>query len=203
MLHKVVVYAIPLALLVWGLIKAKAIKAGVDWCWNKLWNWAQITIEIREVCEDKILASLEPDFSRYKVDLYVFLRVWVVNKREVPTVPKEWTLTVVAGKQKLKAERVLDISKWHQHSKLEKQQQGFTFIEDIRENLTAFGNQPLQHGIPAEGWLCFLVRGTNDNLLQGATLRLTLIDSFGHKHHLKRKEPWNCKGNMVNPERLW
>jgi hypothetical protein len=107
----------------------------------------------------------------------------------VPTVPKEWKLTVVKDTQELKAERVPDFSKWHQHSKIGKQQQRFTFIEDVREQLDAFGNQPLQHGIPVEGWLCFLVRGTNDSLLQGATLRLTLIDSFGRKHSQKKEEP--------------
>ncbi len=203
MLHLIWLYIIALAIAVGLAVKAKAIQASVEWCWKKLWNWSQVTVEIRDVCEDKLLASLEPDFSGYKVDLYIFLRVWVVNKKEVPTVPKEWTLTVVAGKQKLKAERVLDISKWHQHSKLEKQQHGFAVIEDIRENLTAFGNQPLQHGIPAEGWLCFLVRGTNDSLLQGATLRLTLIDSFDRKRSLKKKEPWHCKGDMVKPEKRW
>jgi len=194
-------YIFGLLILVLAAIKAKAIQAGVEWCWKRLWNWSQVTVEIRDVCEDKILTSLQVD--RFTVDLYIFLRVWVVNKKEVPTVPKEWKLTVVKDRQKLKAERVPDFSEWHQHSKIEKQQQGFTFIEDVREQLDAFGNQPLQHGIPVEGWLCFLVRGTNDSLLQGATLRLTLIDSFGRKHSQKKKEPWHCKGNMVNPERLW
>ena len=197
------VYVLGLLLVFWAGIKAKAIQAGVEWCWKKLWNGSQVTIEIHGVCEDKILASLTPDFSGYTVDLYIFLRVWVVNKKEAPTVPKEWTLTVVAGNQKLKAEHVPDISKWQQHSKLEKQHLGFTMIEDIRENLTALGSQPLQHGIPVEGWLCFVVRGTNDNLLQGATLRLTLTDSFGRKHTLKKKEPWHCKGSMVNPDKLY
>jgi hypothetical protein len=200
-LHAIWLYAIALVLAGWAAVKAKAIKAAVEWCWNKLWNWSQVTPEIHEVCEDKLLSSL--DATGYTVDLYIFLRVWVVNKKEVPTVPKEWTLTVVAGKQKLKAERVSDISMWHQHSKVEKQQHGMKFIEDVRDNLTAFGPQPLQHGIPNEGWICFLVRGTRDSLLEGATLRLTLVDSFEHKHTVKKKEPWNCKGGMVNPERVW
>jgi hypothetical protein len=201
-LHTISVYIIAGALLIWAAIKAKTIQAAVEWCWNKLRNRSQLTIETREVCEDKHLASLDAT-SGYTVDLYIFLRVWVVNKKEVPTVPKEWMLTVAAGKQKLKAERVPDISRWHQHSKVEKQQHGMKFVEDIREPLTALGTQPLQHGIPNEGWICFLLRGTQDNLLEGAMLRLTLVDSFGRKHPLKKKEPWNCKGNMVNPERIW
>ena len=200
-LHSIWLSIVVLLILVLAAFKAKTIQAGVEWCWNKLTNWSWLTVEIREVCEDKILASLQID--KFTVDLYIFLHVWVVNKKEVPTVPKEWALTVMAGKQKLQTEREPDISKWHQHSKVEKQRQDFTFIEDIRENLHAFGNQPLHHGIPAEGWLCFVVRDVKDSLLQGAILRLTLIDSFGRKHIHKKKEPWPCKGNMVNPERLW
>jgi len=164
-------------------------------------HWSKLTIEIREVCDDKILASI--DASGYTVDLYVFLRVWAVNQKEVPTTVKEWTLTVVAENQKLQAERVADISRWHQHSKVKRQQHGFTVVEDVREDLNAFGNQPLQQGIPSEGWICFVLRGVEDSLLQGSTLRLTSIDSFGRKHVLKSKGPWNCKGSMVNREMLY
>ena len=79
---------------------------------------------------------------------------------------------------------------------------GLTVVEDVREDLAAFGNPPLQHGIPSEGWLCFVVRGTKDTLLQGAALHLTLMDSFNGKHKLKTKGLWNCKGSMVNPQML-
>lgn len=199
--HSTLGAVIGLAIAVGLAFKAKAIQAGVEWCWKKLWNWSQVTVEIREVCEDMLLASLEAE--KYTVHLYIFLRVWVVNKKEVPTVPKEWTLAVVSGKQKLKAEPVPDFSKWHQHSKIATQRQGFHFVEDIREPARDFGKQPLQQGIPAEGWVCFVVRDTDDSLLQGATLRLTLIDSLGRKHPVKKTEPWHCKGNMVNPEQLW
>jgi hypothetical protein len=160
-----------------------------------------LTVELHEICEDKIVASL--DASGYTVDLYIFLRVWVVNTKEVPTVPKEWILTVAANSHKLHAERVPDISKWHQHSKLKKQQHGLTLIEDIRDNLSPLSGEPLQHGIPSEGWICFVVHGTKDTLLQGAALHLTLVDSFGRKHLLKSSGPWKCKGSMVNPEMLY
>jgi len=166
-------------------------------------HWPKLTIEIREVCADQILDSLTPDFSDYTVDFYVFLHLWVVNKKEVPTAVKEWNLKVVVDGQSLQAERVTDISKWHQHSKVKVEQHGFTVIKDIRDNLNDFGNQPLQHGIPAEGWICFVLPGTKGTLLQSATLHLTLIDSFGRKHSLKSLGPWNCKGSMVNPEMLY
>ena len=160
----------------------------------------KLTIEIREVCADQILASLKPDWSDYAIDLYVFLHLWVVNKKEVPTAVKEWNLAVEAGGQTLKAERVGDISNWHQHSKVKEEQHGITVMRDIRENLHDFGAGPLQHGIPTEGWVCFMVRETKESLLQDATLSLTLIDSFGHKHSLKSQGPWPCKGGMVNPQ---
>jgi hypothetical protein len=72
-------YIFGLLILVLAAIKAKAIQAGIEWYWKKLWNWSQLTVEIRDVCEDKILASLQVD--RFTVDLYIFLRVWVVNKK--------------------------------------------------------------------------------------------------------------------------
>ena len=81
-LHSIGLSILGVLILTFAAIKAKAIQAGVEWCWKKLGNWSQVTVEIREVCEDKILASIQVD--RYTVDLFVFLRVWVVNKKEVP-----------------------------------------------------------------------------------------------------------------------
>ncbi len=202
-LHAIWPYIIPLALLIWGAIKAKAIKEAIDWCWNRIRYGKPLTVELREVGDDKHLVSISTQLDRYTVNFYIFLRVWVVNTNAVPTVPKEWVLNITKGKDKLKAEPVPDFSKWHQHTKVEKEQQGFKFIEDIREKLPALSNQPLQQGIPSEGWICFLVRDTEDSLLNGSTLHLTLIDSFGRKHPLKANEPWNIKGSMVNPEKLW
>lgn len=160
-----------------------------------------LTVEIHEVCDDKILASI--DASGYTVDLYIFLRVWVVNTNEITTVPKEWSLTIAADGRDWQADHIPRIARWHQHSKIRRQQHGVTFVEDVREDLHAFGDQPFQRGISSEGWICFVVHGTNDTLLQGATLHLTLIDSFGKKNLLKSNGPWKCKGSMVNPEMLY
>jgi hypothetical protein len=79
---------------------------------------------------------------------------------------------------------------------------GVTFVEVVREELHAFGDQHFQRGIPNQSWICFVVRGTSDSLLQGATLHLTLTDSFGKKYLIKSNGPWKCKGSMVNPEML-
>jgi hypothetical protein len=159
-----------------------------------------LTVEIRQVCFDKILASLEVDWSEYGIDLYVFLYVWAVNTEEVPTTIKEWKLSVLADKQKTEAERVEDISKWHQHSKANAVQHGFRVVQDIREPVTLFALQPLRHGIPSEGWVCFIIRKTKESLMENATVQLTATDSFGREHSVSSRAPWTCKGDMVNPQ---
>jgi hypothetical protein len=77
----------------------------------------KLTLEIRQVCFDKKLESLEADLSDDKIDLYIFLHVWAVNIKGVPTTAREWKLSVIADDQKIEGERVEDISKWQQHSK--------------------------------------------------------------------------------------
>jgi hypothetical protein len=130
----------------------------IDRFWPKR---PKLTIEIRQVCFDKILASLEADWSDYRVDLYLFLYVWAVNTEEVPTAIKEWNLTVLANNRPILAELVEDISRWHQHIKVYAMQQSFRVVKDIRETLNSFPARPFQHGIPSDGWVCFMGEGVN------------------------------------------
>lgn len=159
----------------------------------------KLRVEVRQLCEDKILASLDQDWG-YSVDLYLFFHVWVVNLKEVPTAIKEWKLTLLADGKTIQAEHVSDISKWQQHTKLQEQQHGVKVIRDIHEKLDAIGDEVLQLGIPVHGWLCFLAQNTKDSLLRDATVELVLVDSFGHNHRYVSRGPWACKGNIVNPE---
>ncbi len=161
-------------------------------------NRPKLTVEIRQVCFDKILASLEPDWSDYRIDLYLFLYVWAVNTQQVPTTVKQWKLAVLADGQKIEGERVEDISKWHQHSTVNSVQHGFQ-VEDIREPANPFPARPLHHGILSEGWVCFIVRKTKESLMENATITLTATDSFGCNYPVEGHAPWTCKGNMVNP----
>lgn len=160
----------------------------------------RLTLEIRQVCFDKNLASLEADFSDYKIDLYIFLHVWAVNTKEVPTTVKEWKLSVLADDGKAEGERVEDISKWQQHSKEQNVVHGFPVVRDIRQQVVPFPPDPLEHGIPFEGWVCFLIRKTKESLMNTASLTLTATDSFGRKHSLRSHAPWTCEGDIVNPE---
>ncbi len=170
---------------------------------DRLWpRHPHLTIEIRQVCFDKILASLEADWSDYQIDLYLFLYVWAVNTEPVPTTIKEWKLSVLADDQNIEGERVEDISKWHQHSKANAVQHGFGSYETLGTPATPFPLQPLQQGIPSEGWVCFLIRKTKESLMKTATVTLRATDSFGRKHSVSSRAPWPCKGDMVNPQTL-
>jgi hypothetical protein len=159
-----------------------------------------LIVEIRQLCFAKILASLEADWSDYQIDLYLFLYVWAINAEQVPTTIKEWKLSALANEQKIEGERVQDISKWHQHSKVTAVQHGFQVVHDVREPAAPFPLQPLQQGIPSEGWVCFIIRKTKESLMESATVTLIATDSFGREHSVSSRAPWTCKGHMVNPQ---
>jgi hypothetical protein len=163
----------------------------------------RLTVEIRQVCFDTVLASLDADFKDYTIDLYWFVLAWVANTKEVTTTVKEWKLAVFGGGQEIDAERIFDFSRWHQHIKVKEERQGHYLIRDVRANLDAFPAQPLQHGIGTEGWVCFLTRAVTEQLFTNATVKLTIVDSFGKEHVARSRGPWPCKGDMVNPDMPW
>jgi len=160
----------------------------------------KLAMEIRQVCFDRVLASLTPDFSDYTFDLYLFLEVWVVNRKETPTTIKDWKLTVFGNGQKVKTEHLPDFSKWHQHIKVKEKLHGLHVIRDIRNGLDPFPATPLQHGIAAQGWVCFIAREVREALLKNAVIKLMIVDSFDRSHSIMSRGPWPCKGEMVNPE---
>jgi hypothetical protein len=178
-----------------------AIKAS-DWSLSLRPKRPRLQFEIRQVCFDKILASVEADWSDYTIDLYLFIRVWVVNRKETQTTIKQWSLAII-GDQKAGSEHVEDISRWHQHTKVQEQQHGMTVVRDIRKELDALPNEALRHGIPVEGWICFLIRQTREAVIKKGYIILTVTDSFGHKYRVTSKGPWPCKGDMVNPKMLY
>lgn len=170
---------------------------------DRLWpRRPRLRIEIRQVCFDTILESLEADWSDYRVDLYLFLYLWAVNTEEVPTTVKEWRLMVLANSQTIRAEPAEDFSDCHQHIKVHAKQQGFDVVKDIRKPLNPFPKQPLQQGIPLEGWVCFIVRATKQSLMHNASLTLMGIDSFDGQHSVKSRAPWPCRGDIISPKLL-
>lgn len=160
----------------------------------------RLRVEIRQVCFDRALASLTPDFSDYTFNLYLFVEVWVANQKEVLTTVKEWKLTISSNGQKVQTEQLSDISQWHQHIKVKEEQHGFHVIRDVRNRLEIFSERPLQHGIAAQGWVCFTAREVREALLRNAVLELTIVDSFGRSHSVTSRGPWPCKGDVVNPK---
>ncbi len=162
----------------------------------------KLSIEIRQVCFDRILASLEVDWTDYQIDLYLFLYVWVVNTEEVPTTVKAWNLSVGLDEQnvEIEGEQITDFSKWHQHSKVKAVQHGLQVVQDIRETVPPFPVRPLQLGIPSEGWVCFVIRKTKESIMEHSTVTLTTTDSFERNYSANSRAPWTCKGDMVNPD---
>lgn len=165
----------------------------------------KLKVEIWQVCLDRVLASLTEDWSSYTFDLYFLVYAWIVNKKQVATTVKEWKMTVISNKRKtqIQAEFVPDISEWKQHVKVMGTQHGLPVIKDIHNNLAAFPAQTLQHGIPAEGWVCFVAHGVTETLLKDAAIKLVVVDSFDRKHTAESEAPWPCKGEVVNPEMPW
>lgn len=172
----------------------------VDWLFPQR---PKLVLEIRQACLDRIIVSLLQDFSDYTFDLYIFLRLWVANQKLVPTTIKDWEVVLLSNQQSIGTEHLADISNWHQHIKRQEKQHGLVVIRENRNKLDRFPAQPLQMGIAAEGWECFIARGIREATLKEATLQVTIIDSFGRKRSTTSRAPWPCRGEVVNPEMPW
>jgi hypothetical protein len=165
----------------------------------------KLSVEIREVCFDDFLGSLSEDLADFTVERYIFVYVWVVNTENVATAVKDWKLTYLKGEKSLTASEVRDFSKWHQHVKWKEGGSGFIThaIKESRKGLTPFPSQPLQHGIPLEGWVCFKASGISGRSTDDGSIQLCIADSFGQDYRVESPAPFACKGNMVNPEHPW
>jgi hypothetical protein len=160
----------------------------------------KLDIDFGEVCFKRELASSDAESSDCRFDVYVFLYVWAVNRMKLPTAIEKWKFGVAMGKENIEGEPVGSLSTWRQHSKLGQAPDGSEGVKDIRKPVSEFPVQPLTNGIPCEGWVCFVIRGTKESWIENGTIRLTAIDSFQHEHYVSRQGPWNCKGAMVSHE---
>jgi hypothetical protein len=165
----------------------------------------KLKAEIREVCFDDFLDSLTADLADFTVERYIFVYVWVVNTENVATAVKDWKLTYLKGDKTLTASEVRDFSKWHQHVEWKERGSGFIThsIKEARNSLTPFPSQPLQRGIPSEGWVCFKATGVSGMGRDDGSIQLCIVDSFGQDYRIESPAPFACKGNMVNPEHPW
>jgi hypothetical protein len=163
----------------------------------------KLVLEIRQACLERVIVSLVEDFSDYTFDLYIFLHVWVANQKPVPTTIKEWQVVLLGSEQTIHTEHLEDISNWHQVIKRQDKQHGLPVIRESRNRLDRFPAQPLQQGIAAQGWECFIARGIREATLREATLQLTIVDSFRRNHSTASRAPWPCRGDVFNPELPW
>jgi hypothetical protein len=166
---------------------------------------AKLKVEIREVCFDDVLQSVANDWSDFTVERYIFVRVWAVNLKNVPTTVKEWKLTYSKDKKVFAASEVSDFSKWRQHVKWKVQGTGFVtgVIQEAHNTLTQFPLQPLQHGVPSEGWVCFKATGVSGMGSNSSTIKLEMENSLGQKYRVNSPAPSGCKGTMTNPDLPW
>ena len=166
----------------------------------------QLHIEVREVCFDDVLDSVNEDWADFSVERYIFVRVWAVNLESVATVVKEWKLTYTTNKKVIVGCEVTDFSKWHQHVKW-KERSGAApvmhVIKETRNALIPFPSKVLQQGIPSEGWVCFKVTGVTGTGGDESTIEVCLVDSFGWKTIVGSATPLKCKGTMTNPDLPW
>jgi pyrimidine deaminase RibD-like protein len=166
----------------------------------------QLDVEVREVCFDDVLDSVNEDWADFSVERYIFVRVWVVNLESVATVVKEWKLTYTTNKKVIVGCEVTDFSKWRQHVKW-KERSGAApvmhVIKEARNALIPFPSQALQQGIPSEGWVCFKATGVTGTGGDESTIELCLVDSFGWKTLVESPAPLTCKGTMTNPDLPW
>lgn len=160
---------------------------------------AQLDIDFGQVCFKREFVLLPGESSDCRFDVYAFLYVWAVNKQAVPTAIKQWKFSVSMGRENMEAEHVEDISGWQQRWKLQPGavDADFKGVKDISKPPTAFPTQELARGVPAEGWVCFVIRGTKESWIENGTIQLTATDSFGHEHTVSRQGPWNCNGAIV------
>lgn len=164
-------------------VPGSVLKIG-DWLVALLPSRPRLNLEIREVCLDGRLASVDAEWAGYAVDMYIFFRLWVVNEKAVPTTAKAWTLTAKSKNAHFPAaEWVPDINGWRYVTKTTVTRHGSTTIQNASAPVTPFPlGVPLQHGIPLEGWVAFVLKRVRDTDVENSVLHLTLVDSFG-KHH--------------------
>lgn len=187
-------------LAVGAVIKIEAIKSAYNWA-TGLFDRPKLKIEIRQLCQNRTLDSLTNDLSGFTVDILVFLYLWVVNTSGVSTTLKSWEVTMTGDHQQVGGSPVYPITQFIQIIKHKELLHGMTVEKTTRLPLVpVFPSEVFVRGVPLEGWVCFKVSGVGHSFIDNAVVRLTLVDSFGKHHRLESHGPWQCRGEIVNPD---
>jgi hypothetical protein len=115
---------------------------------------------------------------RISNDVFVVLRVSVVNHGESEAVVTQWNLTVEVGDERIECEEEKIPADWRI-----RRINPASRVEDFNRDASTF-REPLRRGVPKERWVCFRVTSLIMRLLppHNAKLILTLTDAFGRTH---------------------
>jgi hypothetical protein len=162
-------------------------------------EYPKLNIDFGQVCFKRDIITLDGESSDCRFDVYVFLYVWAVNTKAVPTAISRWKFSVAMGRENIEGEHVEDVSAWQQRSKVQPPSVDADSkgANNVKKAVTPFPVHELTRGVPTEGWVCFVIRGTKASWIENGTIQLTATDSFGHEHTISRLGPWNCSGAMV------
>ena len=115
-------------------------------------------------------------------DVFVLLRVSVVNHGESEAVVTRWDLTVEVGDEQIECEEEEIPADWRIR-RINPAGRLKVTTEDFNRDASTFG-EPLRRGVPKERWVCFRLPSLIMRLLppHNAKLILTLTDAFGRTH---------------------
>jgi len=165
----------------------------------------KLTIEIRQVCFGGTEDFVGKDLSDFRVERYIFVYVWMVNTESVATSVKQLSLSYSNAGETVDAVPVSDLSKWLQNVKWQESASGFqTHVrKEARNVLTPLPSQPLQQGVPSEGWVCFKASGVIGLGGDDGRIELCVEDSFSKEYLVESSAPFACEGAMVDHLDVW
>lgn len=127
------------------------------------------------------------DPNQSDLELEVFIYCWLLLAAELSTRIGDIRLTLrEAGGYARAGERVSDLENWHR--KVERTSDEESDLSDgkIRTLPVSLAEldtaQPLECGMPREGWLHFRIRNATPSEFKTGTLELSVSDSLSHTH---------------------
>jgi hypothetical protein len=119
-----------------------------------------------------------------KLDLEVFIRVWLVSETETPMQIQDVELQIRNPEGTTMAEGISgDLESWFLDYDKEESDMWDTHFERVRERLVELNMRKLiECGVPREGWLHFRVRNISASEYQAAEMELCIDDSSSLSH---------------------
>jgi len=114
-------------------------------------------------------------------DVFVLMRVSIVNHGESEAVVTKWELSLEVGGVRIKFDEQYIPAEW-KIRRFHQVPRGVVVTDDIDRDTSSF-KEPLRKGVPKERWVCFC-HCFMDRILppHNARIILTLTDAFGRTH---------------------